>query len=763
MPSRKKRLAGLFITFLTAVHLFILQLPVTTSYCGEIKETTPIEAEDRDFIHHLLKDRYFVYAKEEAIDYLDRYPEGIFRAEVIFVLAEIAVVEKSYKNAVTHYDIILNRYPNSELFEDSLYLSGMLHLQLEQSNKGRKKLRQLIQKYPQTRFLYRAYFQLGELAFKEKSWETAAAYLEITIKNGDLTQEKQLEARNYLAWTYYFQQKTDSANTLFLPLLKSKLADIHKAKIAYQYAIDAQKIRKFKEAITWHERLINEWPHPDFVDKSRFWIAESLFLLNQDPQKRISDKEKKKAVGLFSRNLKLDRPIERENSHYHRGWLLLELGKEKQAEQDFSWLQKNNNKYGKNVELTIIRARYFESKKEWRKANLIYTRSLKLQEVDDRKNQLLSGIIRNNYRQKECAPLTRNYEKMVQPLDSTVDNEIYFYTGSCYYDLGNLKKADQVFVKIDLSSRFAALSFEYYLDVLRQTGQQAGGIKYLTRVQELKHFGDKERILLYKTEFHLDLKQWYKALSTMKQLVGISPKKKKDPWFLLNTARTLDQIAIAMKSKQWREQRPDLKSVKYYRRQAIIYYREAYKYMPLEKEEIRLSILDILIKHHEKQKAWKTLIYQYRTAIKISQNDHQRAQYTYRLATIMVKTGEKSEKVIPLLDDLHGTADREVNFKASSLLAELYIGKQNYEAAIEILIDLAQQPIDNTPWYMKVHFRLGELFQSKEKWLASIRHYSKVVNAKQKGGRKKEARARLSKIKKFVTQSQAAKTSKTGK
>lgn len=757
MPTRKKRLAGLLIIILTAIPFLFLYQPVSTIHAAEIREASPIEVEDRDLIHNLLKDKYYSYAREEATEYLEKYPGGIFRAEVIFVLAEVAVVEKAFTRALTYYNTLLKGHPNSELFEDSLYLSGILYLQQDKNEKGRARLRQLIQKYPQTRFLYRTYFRLGELAFQEQNWATAATYLKATTESGDLKPDQQLEAKNYLAWTYYFQGDKEPARSLFLQLLESNLSDIHKAKIAYQFAIDAQKRADYREAISWHERLMKQWPHPDFNDKSRFWIAESLFLLNQLPKHQISKAEKQKAITFFSQNLLLETPVEPENSHYHRGWFLLDLGKIRQAEKDFSWLQHKNKKYRKNVELTIIRARYYESSQNWDRANQIYSRSLKLQDSKEGKNWLLSGIVRNNYRQKKCQRLTDNFEKITQPLILPSSDEIYFYAGTCYYDQGDLEQAGFALGQIDITTRFAPLSFEYYLDALRKTGRQSSGIEYLTEVRDLDHFKDKERILLYRTEFLLELKQWLKALTTMKEVVSLSPAKKKDPWFLLNVARTLDQIRDAMNNKQWREQRPDLKPKEYYSRQAIIYYREAYKYMPIEKEAVRLSILDILIKHHESYKAWKTLILQYGTAIKLSKDEHQKDLYTFRLANIMIKTGEKTERIIPLLVDLHGSSNREVNFKASSLLAELHIGQQNFDEAIETLIDLAQQPIDKTPWYTKVHFRLGELYQSQEKWLAAIRHYSKVVNAKQAGGRKKEARSRLSKIKKFVSQSQAAK------
>ncbi|MFH2132234.1 MAG: tetratricopeptide repeat protein [bacterium] len=748
---KKKCDAGLAMISLMA-GLCLLLVSVSSSYCGEIKETTPIEVEDRDFIHHLLQDKYYIFAQEEANEYLKRYPQGIFRAEIIFVQAEIDVIQKSYDAALSKYDDILNTYPNSELYENSLYLSGILHLQLGQSDKGQDKLQRLIQKYPQSPHLYKTYFQLGQLAFKQENWETAEVYLEGTVKNGDLNPDQQLEAKNYLAWTYYFQKKVDQANELFLPLLQSDLANIHKAKIAFQYAVDAQKTGNYRESIRWHEQLINQWPHPDFLNKSRFWVAESLFLLNQNPESRISPEEKQKAILLYSQNLETQDPVEPENSRYHRGWFLLDLEKKTQAEQDFEWLQKNNAHFASDVELTIIRANYFESRKKWDQANQIYAQSLKLQDRPENSNRLLIGIIRNDYRQKQCKSLVKNYAGIDFAAEMPVADEMHYYAGTCFYNSRQWDPAGEAFARIDLLSRFAPLVFESYLNVFRKTGHLADGIEYLNRTEPLSHFNDKERILLYKTDFHLELKQWDKALSAMKAVVAISPEKKKDPWFLLNVARTLDQISIAMKNKAWQAQRPDLRPVTYYRRQALIYYQASYQYMPRKEKAVRLSILDILIKRYEQRKQWKTLIPLYQTAIKTGGDETKKSHYTYRLANILIQTGAKKETVIPLLASLHGKANQDTNYKASALLAEVYIETKKYTEAIETLTDLAQQPIDDTPWYIKVHFRLGELYQSQEKWLTAIRHYSFVVNAKQDGKEKKEAHNRLLNIKKFIAQ-----------
>jgi len=479
--------------------------------------------------------------------------------------------------------------------------------------------------------------------------------------------------------------------------------------------------------------------------------------MNQNPATRISEADKKRAVELYSLNLNLKDPVEPENSHYHRGWFLLDLGRIDEAETDFSWLQDRHDKYAANMELTIIRARYYETRKNPQKANQIYQNALKLQNDSESKNKLLAAIIRNDYLQNDCPQVVREYEKISLPPGRSADAEILYYAGTCYHQEGHMQKAEGALENIEVSSPYAVPAFDYYMDSLRKNSRQQSGLGYLEKALDQAQFENKEKILLYQTEFQLELKLWLKALKSMKSLVSIAPDKKKDPWFLLNVARTLDQVVVAMKSEEWRANRPGLESEGYYKEQAIIYYREAYKYMPLEEEAIRLSILEILINHHESHNAWKTLVNQYQTAISLSRDEHQKDRFAYRLANIMIKLGEDRDKIIPILSSIHGRLNHEVNFQASSLLAELHIEKKDLQAAIDTLMDLAQQPIDNTAWHPRVHFRLGELYQAQEQWQDAIKHYTIAVDSKQPDERKQEARDRIVKIRKFLNQPQAGK------
>ena len=79
--------------------------------------------------------------------------------------------------------------------------------------------------------------------------------------------------------------------------------------------------------------------------------------------------------------------------------------------------------------------------------------------------------------------------------------------------------------------------------------------------------------------------------------------------------------------------------------------------------------------------------------------------------------------------------------------------QEKYKAAIEVLTELAAQPIQKTDWFFDTHFRLGELYQAQEKWRQAMMHYTYVADHKGSNKHKKEARQRLFNIKKYLSQS----------
>ncbi len=242
------------------------------------------EQEDMDFVRHLFKDKNYKFAGQEADSYLKKYPKGGFKAEIIFIQAQIDVVNEKYKSALKNYNLLIKQYPTSPFCEDSLYFGGALNLQLN-LGKGVEYFDLLLKNYPESQYHSKVSFHLGQSAFRKKEWRKAEEYLKKGLKSADISDRERLETQNLLAWVYYFQGKELLAKSLFFELLESKIEDDVKTRISFQMAVDAQKKGDFRKAVSWYHRQMTKWPHANFQDRSRFWMAECLFQIHKKSPK----------------------------------------------------------------------------------------------------------------------------------------------------------------------------------------------------------------------------------------------------------------------------------------------------------------------------------------------------------------------------------------------------------------------------------------------------------------------------------------------
>ncbi len=742
------RLRKLTLLFFSGVFLFSTFQPLAISG-KEVREVSPEEAEDRDFIRNLFKDKHYTFADEEADGYLSKYPSGAFRDEIIFVRAQIDTINKKYTKALDKYDLLLKKHRGSPYVENSLYLAGVLRIQLGEMEKSGDCFRSLLRQYPKSKFRSKASFHLGQLAFKKKKWKNAEGRFQTSLRTKGLSKKQKLEARRLLAWTYHFQGQRKPAKDLFLKLLDSDLSGGNKANICFQLAIDAQKDKRYRDAINWHERLLRNWPNSKSQYKTRFLLAESLYQIHASFPSKLTLAEKQKATKLFTQNLGLPNPIEPVNSRFYRGWLYFALQLDEKAEQDFRWLQKNRRKYARDINMSLTRADYFEKKRNWKMANQMYFAALKFQKKPVERNSLFFYVIRNEYRLKNCKSVLR-WKREIDPALEVLDpTELRFYTGKCQFVAKQWEQAGYNFSKIPLESRFGGLIFMDYLTVFRRTYNLEGGVDLLERASKHSKLGSREQMLTLKVEFCSYRKHWPCTLRAMEETTVEVPGKNNDPWFLMNMAMIHDRIIEAPEDirRNWRN--PAAQPLEYHEKQALSYYETSYERLPKDRTEEALSILDILIKRYEKKKNYRKVASLYQKALVLVKNPSRKADLTMGIAKIQLDRFKNKPEAQKWLYRLHLKDDLEVNFEASSLLAELLIEKEDRTEAIKVLLALSRQPIKGTQWYFPVHYRLGELFQNMEKWDEASNHYSLVANTKQNTPLKKDARARLLKIRKY--------------
>lgn len=740
------------ITFLFLICSFIV-LPLISPVWLSAKPPDSVasyaENEDLIFIRNLFKDKIYRYAKQEIEDYYQNYPESSLIPEVIFIQAQINVVEGRFEIALRQYKNIISQYPQSEAVEDALYFGGSLKLQLGQES-GLVDFDRLLVKFPKTEYLPKINYHKGELRFKKEDWQEAEALFKKVLESENIDDELRLKTQHSLAWIYYFTKKSLLAKSLFFELLESPLSTNEKAKMAFQLGLDSQQNDRYNKAITWFERQLTEWPDPEVDARSKFWIAECYYLKYKNKPDTSSPEEQLKAIELYSNNLQTEEPLSPLISRYHRGWLLTAQNKHEEAESDFAYLQKNSQEYAADIELTAVRAKHFEATRQLKKANLVYTDALKYEPTDKVKNMLLISIIRNADSLKDCKSVIdwKNKADLSETNPDAV--EIKYYSGRCHFKRKEWKAAKKDFSGIPMETQYARAVFPSYLETFKKTRDYEGGRVYLDHVEAYPQYGSQEKILLLKIDFSLTLNQWAQAIDVMLKVEKMNRQKSKDPWYLLNIAQTSDKVYQAYTKKKHPIHKYPLKKRKFYANLSLNYYKTAYEYLPKSEKETRLSVLDILITRYKSLGSQQRVVSYYRDALTIIDNKQKQDELRLAIATILLYELKQTKDALLELHKIHNNGNSNTHYEASTLLAELYVQQNKQIQAIKILEDLANQPIAQTEWYSGTHFRLAELYQANERWQKAVNHYNFVVKENKNDIMVEQAKIRAEKIKNYL-------------
>ena len=712
------------------------------------------EKEDLAFIKNLFKDKIYRFARQEAQSFLQKYPDSPLTPHVIFIQAQMNVIEGRFELALRQYQRIVSQYPDSPVVEDALYFGGSLKLQLNM-DKGLIDFDRLLVKFPKSEYLPQINFHKGELRFQEENWEVAERRFKSVLEAEKIDDRLRLKTQHYLAWIYYFTGETLLAKSLFFELLESEINDTDKAKIAFQLGIEAQKNNRYEKAISWFERQLTEWPLPEVSKRSEFRIAECYFLKYQNDPDSSTKEEKEKAIELYTGNLEDRSPVSPVESRYQRGKLLTALGRTAKAEEDFAWLQKNKPDYAADLELTALRARHFESSKQLQQANQVYINALEHQTDDEIRHMLLISIIRNADTLDDCQSVLKWQEKIDLTREDRPDRvELSYYAGRCHYEKKNWEKAAENFARIPLDSQYARPIFSKYLDLFKRMGQFQQGMAYLKQIESETDFVDKDKMLLLKMDLCLTLEQWALAIDYMLSAKEEIPDMAADAWFLLNIAKTADEVYYAYVKKTHPIHRYPLKSRKWYANLSLEHYQAAYTQLTDKERETKLSILDILIERHKALKNHEKVISLYNDAITYIDSKQRKAELRLLIASIYLYDLNQPEQAQSELHKIHNKGQSETYYQASSLLAELYVEEEKFIQAIKILEDLASQPITNTRWYSTTHFRLGELYQANERWQKALAHYDAVINGNQDPAFVDRSKQRAAEIRNYLKQHQ---------
>ncbi len=117
-----------------------------------------------------------------------------------------------YSKAISFYDQILNEYPGSQYADDALYSKAWLLEKMDRGEESRKIYREVIDKYPDSRFAPESYMRLAEYYFSPREDKTSEEQQVVELRKAIQLYKNVLKYRNSkrydealykLGWSYY--------------------------------------------------------------------------------------------------------------------------------------------------------------------------------------------------------------------------------------------------------------------------------------------------------------------------------------------------------------------------------------------------------------------------------------------------------------------------------------------------------------------------------------------------------------------------------
>ena len=164
------------------------------------------------------------------------------------------------------------------------------------------------------------------------------------------------------------------------------------------------------------------------------------------------------------------------------------------------------------------------------------------------------------------------------------------------------------------------------------------------------------------------------------------------------------------------------------------YYRNALKKVPDKNVTLVLQLVDKLTRLYERSKDYKALVQIYKRAYSVlkksSRSKKEYQTYAYLIGyhqSSQLKQADKA-RIWMLRADGGGSSSQEL--QAAFWVAQLDREANKTDKALNRLKELAGRKLaKSSAMYVQIHFELGTIYHSKEKWKYALRHYRLVANS----------------------------------
>ncbi|MFC1514435.1 tetratricopeptide repeat protein [Candidatus Omnitrophota bacterium] len=622
---------------------------------------------------------------------LDTASSEQIKAEALHWLGEINFQAKKYEKAVEFFKAVRDQYPDSAIFWWSTYSLGFSYVELEQKDKARKVLREVISESSPEEVKENAFFALAEMCYKDKQFDQLGD-LARSWREAFPDSRRQDYMNFYLGESHYFFKQFSKAVDRYEASLKytsdERLKDLIYQGLGWSwleqdefakaqewfgrisseevrlYALGSLsfKQRDFAGANTHFDKFIKAYPESTFLYKAYIGQAEALYNLG-----RVND-----AFLYYNKIIDAREDIDDtqllEEAYYSLGWCYLKMNDHKKAIEQFKRLALSGEAIIKISAQINIGDVYQES------GDIAAALDIYEQVLEEFPNNLYSDYIQLQI--GLCLLKQDDFEGCLLALESLMKNfsesnllpEALYYSGLCHASLGNL---DEAAAFLDRAvSEFSGSG------VLRKV--------YLLMIQVYIDKGDYPKVLKIFERASRDFAQDRVFLERLKIQEGLL---------------FVDQGQEALAKKLFKELLTSFPDSEF-------------------KDRILLYLANI---YHKEQDYKNATLYYQRI---LEEVDASRYVYQARLNLAQIYWDEdKRDEAESLLKDNLESSSGEVIIQTKLMLIEFLLSSQEFKQALEVCDGLIADQSESKGFF---YFKKAKIYEERGAWQLAYDNYQRA-------------------------------------
>ncbi|MDD4288153.1 MAG: tetratricopeptide repeat protein [Atribacterota bacterium] len=181
--------------------------------------------------------------------------------EARFLIAETLYQLKDYHEANIHYKYIIDNYPNSEYYENSLLGSGWCLYLLEEYPQSEEHLKLLIDNFPKSPLYEEGIYKLGRVYFVQEKYPLAIQLYE-GLLDSESSEYDLVDIKYILGQSYFWLEDYEQSKKYLLDIIENNPGFKQIDETKYYYSFTLFREERYHEAMGVLEKLLEKKNSP---------------------------------------------------------------------------------------------------------------------------------------------------------------------------------------------------------------------------------------------------------------------------------------------------------------------------------------------------------------------------------------------------------------------------------------------------------------------------------------------------------------------